>query len=227
MINVSSRDDILKLFKKPLGGGEESTVGLLEDGKHVAKAFNQPHDKSEANALLIGSTLKQDSFCFFLDLYANNDFIWGGIANYADGEKISDKIQKVDFINLLYSTTALKKDIKTISDAGILVGDWKDFNMKFTEHSINVVDTGRFVYSNKDAKEIYRHNLEMIFTVLRSAYSNNSVLKRIFEKKESLEKSFRDNENFPEFFKQLEIYTSEDLGKSVGNFEEYIKLSKK
>ncbi len=227
MIYVSSRDDILKLFKKPLGGGEESNVGLLEDGMHVAKAFNQPRDKSETNNLLIGSALKQDSFCFFLDLYANNDFIWGGIANYADGEKVSNKIQEVDFINLLYSTSALKKDIKTISDAGILVGDWKDFNMKFTEHSINVVDTGRFVYSNKDTKEIYRHNLEMIFTVLRFAYSNNPVLKRIFKKKESLEKNFRDNENFPEFFKQLKIYTSEDTGKPVGNFEEYIKLSKK
>ncbi len=86
MIYASSRDDILKLFKKPLGGGEESAVGLLEDGKHVAKAFNQPHDKSEENDLLIGSKLKQDSFCFFLDLYANNDFIWGGIANYAEGK---------------------------------------------------------------------------------------------------------------------------------------------
>lgn len=227
MIYASSRDDILKLFKKPLGGGEESAVGLLEDGKHVAKAFNQPHDKSEENDLLIGSKLKQDSFCFFLDLYANNDFIWGGIANYAEGKQLDSDIINVSYINLLYAMLILKRDIKIISDDHILSDDIKNFNMKYTDDSVKVIDTTRFIYSSKDTKEIYRYNLEMIFSVIRFELLKNPYFKELIDRENKLYKRFKDNENFPEFFKDLEKYTSEKAGKPVESFEEYVKLSKK
>ena len=227
MIYASSRNDVLNLFSKNLGGGEESTVGLLEDGKHVAKAFNQPHDKSEANALLIGSKLKQDSFCFFLDLYANKDFIWGGIANYADGKQLNSDIINVSYINLLYAMLILKRDIKIISDNRILSDDIKNFNMKYTDDSVKIVDTTRFAYSDKDISEIYRYNLEMIFSVIRTELLRNTYFKELMDRENKLSRKFRDNENFPEFFKDLEKYTSEKVGKPVENFGEYVKLSKK
>lgn len=227
MIKVSSRNDILKLLKKDLGGGEESTVGLLEDGKHVAKAFHQPRDLREENSLLIGKNLKQSSFYFNVDLYRNNNFILGSIANYSNGNSLDSNIINLPYINLLYATTLLKRDIKIISDAHILSDDVKNFNMKYTDDFIAVVDTGRFIYSNKDVNEIYRYNLEMIFSVIRFELLKNRCLKELIDNEKNLYKNFKNNENFPEFFKDLEKYTSEKVGESIESFDEYVKLLKK
>ena len=68
MIKVSCRTDIMDLFVKSLGSGEESIVGLLKDGRHVAKCFHQPRDLKESNNLLMGKDLNQTSFCFLKDL---------------------------------------------------------------------------------------------------------------------------------------------------------------
>ena len=97
MIKVSCRTDIMDLFVKSLGSGEESTVGLLKDGRHVAKCFHQPRDLKEANNLLMGKDLNQTSFCFLKDLYTNSNFIWGAVADYAPGNKLSSDIKKSSF----------------------------------------------------------------------------------------------------------------------------------
>jgi len=227
VIKVSSRDDILKLFDKHLGSGEESSVGLLKDGLHVAKAFHQPRDLSEKSGLLIGKNLKQESFGFNIDLFRNNNFILGGIANYISGNPLDSNIVNLPYINLLYATTFLKKDIKIISDDHILSDDIKNFNMKYTDDFIAVVDTGRFIYSNKDVNEIYRYNLEMIFSVIRFELLKNRCLKELIDNEKNLYKNFKNNENFPEFFKDLEKYTSEKVGESIESFDEYVKLLKK
>lgn len=223
MIEVSSRNDILSLFKENLGSGEESTVGLLSDGEHVAKAFNQPHDMKEKYDLLIGRDLGQSSYCFFNDLYANQYFILGGISDYALGESVSSNIQRVDFIDLLYSTLVLKKDTKIISEAGIMVGDCKDFNMKFTDEEIKIVDVGRFKYSSLDKKELYRYNLEMIFSVIKSSYSNDDFIKALLIKEEKLNKLYKNNEKFPEFFIELQKSVSKELNENISNIIEYKK----
>lgn len=223
MITVVSTDDIKKLFVKYLGFGEESTVGLLSDGIHVAKVFNEPHDMKEKYDLLIGRDLKQSSYCFLKDLYANKYFILGGIADYALGESVSSNIQKIDFINLLYSTLILKRDTKIISEAGIMVGDWKDFNMKFTDYDIKIVDVGRFKYSSLNKKELYQYNLEMIFSVIKSAYSNDNFIKELLIKEEKLNRLYKNNENFPEFFIELQKYVSKELNENISNIIEYKK----
>lgn len=226
MIKVRSKDDIKKIFAKNLGSGEESTVGLLKDGKHVAKIFHQPRSLNEKYNLLIGSELKQDSFCFLKDLYANEKFIFGGISDYASGNTLDKNIVNVSFLDLLYSTLPLKKDIKTISDEGILVGDWKLFNTVYTDSYIKIIDTGRFIYSHKNKEEIYRYNLEMIFGMIRMVY-NNDALKQILEHERKLDVSFRNNEKFPEFFVDLEKYLNQNLGESVKSLGEYMNLTKK
>lgn len=220
MIKVSCRTDIMDLFVKSLGSGEESTVGLLKDGRHVAKCFHQPRDLKEANNLLMGKDLNQTSFCFLKDLYTNSNFIWGALADYAPGNKLSSDIKKVPFINLLYSTLLLKRDIKTVSDAGIKVGDWKNFNMSFTDDEITITDVGRCFYSVEDKKEIYRYNLEMIFDVIKREYCNTELLKEIIEKDQLLNRSFKNNESFPEFFIGLQNYFKNELGEEVSNLVE-------
>ncbi len=220
MIRVSCGSDIMKLFVKTLGSGEESTVGLLSDGKHVAKCFHQPRDLNEANNLLMGKDLNQTSFCFLKDLYTNGNFIWGALADYAPGDKLSSEIKKVSFINLLYSTLLLKKDIKTISDAGIKVGDWKNFNMNFTDNEITITDVGRYTYSSETKKEIYRYNLEMLFDVIKREYCNTNLLKKIIEEDKLLNRAFKNNESFPEFFIELQRYFKKVLGEEIDNLVE-------
>lgn len=227
MIRVSCSSDITKLFVKPLGAGEESSVGLLEDGKHVAKCFHQPKDKYEANNILMGKDLKQSSFCFFEDLYENSGFILGGIARYAPGNKLSKEIQKVSFIDLLYSTTLLKRDIKVVSDAGIKVGDWKNFNMNFTDSEISITDVGRCTFSNENKSEIYRYNLEMIFGVIKNEYCSNEILERIIENDKKIKRLYNSNENFPEFFLELQKYCKEILNENVSNLIEFSSKLKK
>lgn len=227
MIKVSCRSDIMKLFVKPLGSGEESTVGLLKDGKNVAKCFHQPRDLNEVNNLLMGKDLNQTSFCFLKDLYTNDNFIWGALADYAPGNKLSSDIKRVPFMNLLYSTLLLKRDIKTVSDAGIKVGDWKNFNMNFTDAEITITDVGRCFYSGEDKKEIYRYNLEMIFDVIKREYCNNELLKEIIEKDPVLNRSFKNNESFPEFFIELQKYFRNELGEGVSNLVECESKMKK
>ena len=67
MIKINSAIDITNKFTKILGFGEQSVVGLLEDGKNVAKCFRVPHDFTDKYDLLIGSKINQTSFCFFDD----------------------------------------------------------------------------------------------------------------------------------------------------------------
>lgn len=93
MIKINSATDITNKVTKILGFGERSVVGLLEDGKNVAKCFRAPHDFTDKYDLLISSKINQTSFCFFDDLYANSSFILGGKARFACGNKVSKKIQ--------------------------------------------------------------------------------------------------------------------------------------
>lgn len=227
MIKVDCSSDIIKLFIKSLGAGEESSVGLLEDGRNVAKCFHQPRYKHEANNILMGKDLDQSSFCFFKDLYENSSFILGGIARYAPGNKLSKEIQKVSFIDLLYSTTLLKRDIKVVSDAGIEVGDWKNFNMNFTDSEISITDVGRCTFSRKDKSEIYRYNLEMIFSVIKKEYCSNEVLEEILEKEEKINRLYKSNENFPEFFAELQKYCKRILNEDISNLIEFSSKIKK
>lgn len=228
MIKARSADDIRKLIVKPLGSGEESSVGLLADGKHVAKIFHSPLDLSDANKLLIGSKVKQkfSSIAFLQDLYGYESFAFGGIAEYADGIKLDHQIINVGFADLTYSTLLLASDLKSISDAKIKVGDTKNFNMIYTDSYIKVVDTGRYEYSLKDEEETYRHNLEMVFSVIRNVFKN-STLEKIFEDAPNLYRAFMNNKEFPEFFRKLGVYTSEKLGEPVYSFGEYIKKTGK
>ena len=66
MIKINSATDITNKFTKILGFGEQSVVGLLEDGKNVAKCFRAPHDFTDKYDLLIGSKINQTSFCFLM-----------------------------------------------------------------------------------------------------------------------------------------------------------------
>lgn len=227
MIKVDCSSDITKLFVKPLGAGEESSVGLLEDGKHVAKCFHQPKDKYEANNILMGKDLKQSSFCFFEDLYENSNFILGGVARYAPGNKLSKEIQKVSFIDLLYSIALLKRDIRVVSNTGIKVGDWKNFNMNFTDSEISITDVGRCTFSNENKSEICRYNLEMIFGVIKNEYCSNGILKKILEKEEKINRLYKSNENFPEFFIELQRYCGKALNEDVSNLIEFSSKLKK
>ncbi len=224
MIQVGSVLDIRKLFVKRLGSGEESMVGLLPDGKHVAKAFHSPCSMYEKNRLLIGSELDQSSIAFLQDLYYYGSFIFGGIAEFVEGKNLDSKVIDKEYINLTFSVLLLRNDIKTISDDKIEVGDIKPFNMKYTDDYIKIVDTGRFTYSNEGKEEIYRRNLEMVFTAIRMMY-NNPILENIFKEQPELYNAFMNNENLPEFFRKLGIYTSKKLGEPVKSFGEYIRKS--
>lgn len=206
MIKVSSNEDIINRFIKFLGSGEESVVGLLKDGENVAKCFRTPYDFSDASNLLIGNEIKQTSFCFFNDLYVNSNFILGGKTRFARGENLSSKIQKVSFVNLIYSTLLLRRDINLISEAGIEVGDWKNFNMNFTDNEIVITDIGRFKYSNKPLKQLYEYNTQMLFDVIRREYTNNIVIKGLIESNPELERLYSNAFMFPEFIEKLQKY---------------------
>ena len=206
MIKINSATDITNKFTKILGFGEQSVVGLLEDGKNVAKCFRVPHDFTDKYDLLIGSKINQTSFCFFDDLYANSSFILGGKARFACGNKVSKKIQEVSFIDLIYSTLLLRHDINLISEAGIEVGDWKNFNMNFTDNEITITDIGRFKYSNKLPKQLYEYNAQMLFDVIRREYTYNPVIKEMIESNPKLKKLYLNSVMFPEFVEELRKY---------------------
>lgn len=206
MIKINSATDITNKFTKILGFGEQSVVGLLEDGKNVAKCFRAPHDFTDKYDLLIGSKINQTSFCFFDDLYANSSFILGGKTRFACGNKMSKKIQEVFFMDLIYSTLLLRHDINLISEAGIEVGDWKNFNMNFTDNEITITDIGRFKYSNKLPKQLYEYNTQMLFDVIKREYTDNPVIKEMIESNPKLKKLYLNSVMFPEFVEELRKY---------------------
>ena len=222
MIKVGSINDIEKQFIKNLGSGEESKVGLLKDKTHIAKIFHSPKFINEKDIILMGKDLDQSSFAFFKDIYSCNDIIYGAIADYVEGEDLSQKILSVPYIDILYSLIKLRKDIKTISDANILVSDIKPFNTKYTNYYITIVDTGRFTYSNMDKDKLYEHNLEMVYSLIRMTMKENIYFKQLLNHEEKLSESFKNNDTFPNFFSDLQKYTSEIVGNNINSFNEYL-----
>ncbi len=60
----------------------------------------------------------------------------------------------------------------------------------------------------------------MIFDVIKREYCNTELLKEIIEKDQLLNRSFKNNESFPEFFIGLQNYFKNELGEEVSNLVE-------
>ena len=221
-VYVSSINEASKKIVKGIGYGTESTVGLLKNNKRALKVFKQPLDLSEKQNLLIGKDLVQDSYVFFDKVYANNDFIFAAECDYINGEKMDSNIINTPLLKLNYATHILKRDTKIISDNGIITDDIKPFNTLYTDDYIKIVDTTRFEYSSKDKNELYRYNLEMVFSMIRNCF-NNDFLQFIFEKEKDLKKEFYNNEKFPFFFIDLQDYIDEKSNNPINTFGKYVK----
>ena len=190
MGNVVSMNYIntVGIRKLLLTNNNGNKIYLLNNGfkfkqfpEHLRK-IDDPDMEFLYNSLLEQTKLHLETISTPTQLVAEDDYLYGYISPYEEGDIIRniDPLTQIDI--LLSLIKKLERDIKTLSDMGWTMHDFHDANLiiDWKIPTAKIIDTDCYIRSKTDC---YKYNLKIVFSSIIYDLLPKIQLSKAYEKK--------------------------------------------
>ena len=214
-------------FLKEIGTGSQGICYLNLINNKVYKIYHQFFDEDkEYNVeyrkedILLFSNIINDTFIWANDVIVVENEIIGYVSDFVNARSLY-KINplSVNFEHLLNSVNKVEKDIKIISDNGVVTYDTL-YNTLYGKNGIFIIDHDDYSLSNCDKNVLFRINNDNFNLGIMYFLIDNYFDEFISNYKELKEMYGNSGVNISEFIKLFRKYLSEYMGKEVVNLSE-------